>query len=215
MQRRRSVSLDTIVAFSPLIIGFCLLLVGLFAWISYSRLLGEHPSHAATLRLMDGLQKVVPKLESAVADLMDYEFPYSPYDSSDPANPRHAAVNVRRAAVALKKAVGGSGQLAVLLEELEVLHRKLKRADVLRGELGYEPFRRRIQQALSTCEWAIAQLANLVPDPVLESRKRLKGCSGAAFKLSALFLTIGALFFYLWVRGLRERGHVGRQCPGS
>lgn len=214
MQWRRSVSLNAVVAFSPLVIGLCLLLVALVAWAAYWRLQQDHPSHTATLRLMDTLDRVTPKLETAVGDLMDCEFPYSPCDSSDPASPRHAAVNVRRAAVGLEKAVEQARDLGALVNELRTVYRELKRADVLRGELGYEPLRRRIQEVLSTVEWKILQLAKVVPKQVLERRRKLGQCSAVAFKLSALFLVIAAVFLCLWLSDFRERRHAPRQSSG-
>ena len=208
---RKSVALEPIIAFSPLVIGLCLLLVALVARGSYCGLLRDHPSYAATLRLMDTLDKVTPKLESAVGHLKDYEFPYGPSDASNPANPRRAAVDVRRARVALEKAVDGGRDIRALVEQMRALHRDLKRADVLRGELGYQPLRRRIHGVLSTCEWRILQLAKLVPEAVLEHRKRLKAFSTVVLKVSALSLTIGVLFLVLWLSDLRERRDVARR----
>jgi hypothetical protein len=209
MQRDRPVSLDAVVAISPLVIGVCLLLVALAAWGSYCRLLHDYSSHAATLRFMDGLDKVTPKLEVAEWDLMDS--PGSDDSPPTPANPRHAAVNVRRAAAALEKVVGGNRRLRALLEELDTLHKELKHADIMRGEAGYEPLRHRIRDVIDKCEWMKRERAVFVPGWIVEKRKKLRQLSTVVFTLGAISLTIGVLFSNSWLSDVRERRRIAQQ----
>jgi hypothetical protein len=202
--------INAVVALSPLVIAAILLLISLASELSYDDLRKAHPQYSRALRLVDTIEKVTPKLEVAASDLRDYEIPGGDSDTLHPANPRHASVNVGRAARVLHTVLRDWPELEALHRELVFLQKRLKTVDVLRGEGGYRPLRLRIEQVSSTFEWKIGELVKSMPQRMVGERTRLRNWSRISFRWAIVSALLGLVFGIAWISDLKERMQVQR-----